>query len=486
MKMRKIAIAFIVIGGLFTTACDLDVDPQASVDATTALTDQAKVESAVVGMYSILGRGALYGTNLFLIPELIGAESNIQWRGTFQSFREVANKSMVSENVEASRTWIAAYDGINLANNILAAADVVPEGEDRDRIRGEALFVRGILHFELVRLFAKDWSDGNPNTNLGIPIRLTSSVNEEQASVPYGRNTVAEVYAEVIDDLTEARDLLPKENGVKATKWAASAFLARVYLQQADFTNALTEADSVIERGFFNLNPTVTAAFLNDNTSESIFEIQQNDQNNAGSDNDGMATFYASLVGIGRGDVQILSYYSEDEDDYIFTDRVTTYDLYEDQDTRKTALTYEGVGRRPGRIYSAKWTSPGQNLPVIRLAEMYLIRAEANLELDSDVGASPIDDINLIRERAKASLLGSVTLDDVYLERRFELAFEGARSHDIKRLGLTIDGYAFDDDANTYLLDHSIPYNDPFMIFPIPQREIDANSAIDDQQNPSY
>lgn len=484
--MKKISIIFLIVTGLFATSCELDVEPQNAVDASEALNDPQKVESAVVGMYSILGRGSLYGTNFLLLPELIGAESNIQWRGTFQSFREVGNKNMLSENVEASRTWINAYDGINLANNIIVASSIVPEGDDRDRTLGEARFVRAILHFELVRLYARPWNDGDPNVNLGVPIKLASSVNEEQAAKPYGRNTVAEVYAQVIDDLIEARDLLPEENGVRATTWAASAFLAKVYLQQGDFVNALAEANRVIESEFFTLNPTVRTAFEVDNTGESIFEIQQNDQNNAGSENDGMATFYASLVGIGRGDVQVLSYYSEDEDDYVFLERVTTYDLYEDDDARKTLLTYVGVGRRPGRIYSAKWADPKQNLPIVRLAEMYLIRAEANLELDSSVGDDPINDLNRIRGRANASLLGAAGLDEVYLERRLELAFEGARGHDVKRLELTLEGYAFDDDLNTYVLDYTVPFNDDFMIFPIPQREIDANSAIRAQQNPSY
>jgi hypothetical protein len=117
---------------------------------------------------------------------------------------------------------------------------------------------------------------------------------------------------------------------------------------------------------------------------------------------------------------------------------------------------------------------------------MYLIRAEANLELGTDVGADPLDDINLIRARAEASTLDAVDLDAVYLERRLELAFEGTRVHDVKRLGITLEGYAFDDDLNTYVLDYEVPFNDDFMIFPIPQREIDANIAIHGQQNASY
>ena len=485
MTMKKILILFIALI-MFTTSCtDLDVQPQQSVDTSEALNTSQKVQSAVIGMYAILGRGSLYGTNMSLLSELQGAETNIRWRGTFQSFREVGGKNMLSNNAEASRTWISAYDGINLANNILHVLDVVDEGE-RDRIEGEALFVRGVLHFELVRLFGKAWNDGDPATNLGVPIKTTPTLTLEDAETPHGRNTVAEVYQQVIDDLSSARDLLPEDNEHRATTWAASAYLARVYLQKADFDNALLESDRVIQSDFFDLNTTVVSAFLNDNTEESIFEIQQNDQNNAGSDNDGLATFYASLPGVGRGDVQVLSFYSQDPDDYIFDERITTYDLYEDQDTRKTDLVYIGTGRRSGRLYSAKWTKPGQNIPVIRLAEMYLIRAEANLELDSDVGSNPESDLNLVRARAGASELPYVFVEDIWNERRLELAFEGARVHDIKRLEQTLEGWAFDDDLNTYVLDYTLDWNDPTMIFPIPKREIDANSAIKAQQNEGY
>lgn len=487
MNMKKLAIFFVAMT-LFTTSCDLMVEPQQSIDASEALSTSQNVESATVGMYAILGRGSLYGTNFLMLPELIGAETNIQWRGTFQSFRQVNNKTMDSYNAEASRTWIAAYKAINLSNNILNALGVVDE-EIKDQIHGEALFVRGILHFELVRMYAKPYNDGDPSSNPGIPIRLTAAYDELTASLQQGRDDVEAVYDQVIDDLTEARDLLPEENPGRATTWTASAFLARVYLQKGDFANALAEADRVIESGFYNLNPTVTAAFTNDNTTESIFEIQANDQNNAGSENDGMATFYASLEGVGRGDVQVLSFYSDDPEDYIFLDRITTADLYEPDDTRNTALIYVGVGRRAGRLYSGKWTKPGQNLPVIRLAEMLLIRAEANLQLGSAVGADPLDDINAIRARAHTSLLGSVTLDDVYLERRLELAFEGARGHDIKRLEQDLEGWHFDAGLNTYVMDPDediIPWNDETLVFPLPQRELDASSVLRDQQNPGY
>lgn len=478
MKLKHNILAIILLTLFCTTACEdmLDVDPQQGVDAENAINTADDLESAVIGMYSILGGPQLYGTNLVILPELLGAEENLRWRGTFQSYRELESKTMTADNAEASRTWIAAYNAINLSNIILANLDVVNDADQRDRIEGEALFVRGILHFELVRLYARDWNDGNPAANPGIIIRTAPATSETEARTLFDRENVAAVYAQVIQDLQKAKDLLPEINDNRATTYAASAFLARVYLQKSDFAGARDEAHRVIQSGLYRLNPSVSAAFRNDNTPEVIFEIQQNDQNNAGEANDGLSTFYASLPGIGRGDVQIISHFSTGN-----PNRYTTYDLYQANDARLTELFYIGTGRRAGRIYSGKWLSPGQNLPIIRLAEMYLIRAEANFRLGTAVGATPLQDINTIRRRADVNELSSVTLATILLERRLELAYEGVRIHDLRRTKTDLQGR----DASTGEVIYVIPWNDPSLVLPIPKREIDASGG-ELEQNPGY
>ncbi|WP_266202515.1 RagB/SusD family nutrient uptake outer membrane protein [Pontibacter kalidii] len=457
MKLRHKILAALFILCLGSTACEdmLDVEPKQSIDARDAIITEDDLQGAVIGMYAILGGPELYGTNLLLLPELLGAEENVAWYGTFAGYRQVANKTMTSDNIEAQRTWVGAYAAINLANIILSKLDIVSDPATRDRMEGEALFVRGMLHFELVRLYGRAWNDGDPNTNLGVPIRTTAVTTEEEARTFAPRNTVAEVYAQAQQDLERAKELLPELNEERANTYAASAFLARLHLQRQEYAAALEEANRVIEEGPFNLNPSVTAIFRNDNTAESIWEIQQNDQNNAGTANDGLTTFYADLEGIGRGDIAVLS-----------------YDLYEEQDARLSELIYEGF--LYGDIQTGKWTDFGQNIPVVRLAEMYLIRAEANLRLGSAVGATPLEDINRIRERAGATLLSSVTLEDVLLERRLELAFEGFRIHDIKRTEDVLEGDAY-----------TIPWNSPELVMPIPRREIDASQG-ELTQNPGY
>jgi hypothetical protein len=233
--------------------------------------------------------------------------------------------------------------------------------------------------------------------------------------------------------------------------------MARVRLQRGEYQQALMLADSVIENGGFSLNSGVTAVFYNKNTPESIFEIQQNDQNTAFDANDGLTTFYGNWPnGVGRADIEI---------NYDF------HESYDPADKRYQELFGFGAETSPypDGLYTKKWKDLGQNIPIIRLAEMYLIRAECNVRLNSAVGASPEDDLAVVRARAGLPAIDNPTLDDVLAERRFELAFEGFRSHDYKRLQQT---------------DATFEWNADRYVLPIPERERLANDQL--VQNEGY
>ena len=457
--MKKIHIIQAALGltlAVISVSCDdkLDILPEQEVDAATALNDAQAVESAIIGAYAKLDNAALYGTNFLLVPDLQASEGYVQWLGTFQGYREISQKSLDDINTETVRTWNNAYSTINLINNVLEALPVVTDPDLKNQLEGEALLIRGMLYFELVRFYGLPYEANGANTQLGVPLVLQSAKTLEQASIQQARNTVAEVYQQVITDLTRAESVLPEDNGVRGDMYTASGFLARVYLQQGDYANALAKADEVISSGYYQLASNVTTPFETRNSFESIFEIQQNDQRNAGTSNDGLTTFYASLGGVGRGDVQI-------EEDFAA--------LYDTTDARYTDLLYIGTGLRPGRLRTGKYTDFAANIPIIRLAEMYLTRAECNFRLGSEVGATPTEDINLIRARANAEEYNSVSLNNILLERRLELAFEGFRIHDIKRLKQNTGDYA---------------YNAPELVLPIPRRELDANPNL--VQNEGY
>jgi hypothetical protein len=259
--------------------------------------------------------------------------------------------------------------------------------------------------------------------------------------------------------MTAAVGKLPADNGTRLDKYTAQAFLSRVYLQKQDYANALASANAVIASGKYKMNASVRAVFDNKNTAESVWEIQQNDQNNAGTTNDGMATFYASLPGIGRADLRVNAAW------------VASYPA---NDLRRQEWYYVSVApaARPGNWYTSKWKSFSQNLPVIRIAEMYLTRAECNLRLGSVVGDTPANDLAQIRNPVRTNLPSFVapTLADVLNERFLELAFEGVRIHDFKRLKMSTGTFAWDS---------------PLLVFPIPAREVDASTGII-AQNPGY
>lgn len=459
MKIKLISgLMLVTLFASTFTSCDkkLDIEPMQSVDALTALETDQDFQSAVVGAYSILGEGSLYGTNLIILPELLANSSYCSWAGTFQSYRQVATKTMVASNAEATRTWIAAYRAINIANTVLAQSNKITDTDLRTQLEGESLFIRGIMHFELVRMYGLPYSAGA--NNLGVPINLVAVDTPDEAASLGARKTVGEVYTQVITDLNQAYDKLPEENGTRADKYAAKAFLSRVYLQMANYAAARDAANDVIANSGAAMASTVTVPFTNRNSPESLFEIQQNDQNNAGTSNDGLATFCASIPGIGRADL------------YLST---TFVNSFQSTDTRLRDLIYLGTGARAslGRKYTGKWTSFSQNIPVVRLAEMYLTRAECNLRENTTVGASPAADLATVRNRAGASVIASPTVADILQERIFELCIEGSRIHDFKR---------------TLRSTGTFPYNDPKLVYPIPEREMRANSALTGFQNPGY
>ena len=462
--MKKISfLLFIAI----TLSCskELDIHPATSIDAGLA---KQSIDLLVTGAYSLIGsgpgassgglEGALYSTDLLLNADLLASENYMQWRGTFNQYSEISNKAMSPANASVGRMWRKGYAAINLANTILANLSNAKEG-DRNTFKGNALFIRGIVHFELLRF----WME--PSTNLGIPL-LTEAPTEDFAQIQYpARATIDACFTSIIADLTEAQTLLPAADDVYANKITVAAFLARVYLTKGDYNNALSNADAVISSGNYSLTTSVEEAF-NLSSSESIFVIQQTVANNAGTANDGLTTFYAcdpSVPGsASRGDVGINNQF---------------INLYEPADKRLTLLIYNGTCNKAS-VTSAKWKDPYANISVIRLSEMYLIRAECNARLSSAVGDTPVNDVNAIRSKAGASAYGAVTLNDVLLERDLELAFEGQRIHDYKRTAKQIAGV--DNQGNPI----TIKYTDPQFIFPVPQTEINTNKNL--AQNSYY
>ncbi len=436
--------------GLLFCACsgELDLQPSQSIGEEVALNSDATVKAVLVGAYDRLGDGDLYGGNLFRDADLLGGTGEILFVGTFNSPDEIARKQITAGNADAEARWLEGYEAINIANNVLSALEVV-DADDQARIEGEARFIRGLVYFDLVRYYGLPYATGGSNGQLGIPI-VTTPTRGISAESEVSRASVEEVYAQVLTDLTTAADLLPETNGTFASSNAATALLARVYLQMGRYAEARDAASAVIESDYYMLTPTYASAFMNgSNSTEDIFAIQVTSQDGVNN----LTTFFSTPQFGGRdGDIEILPAHLA---------------LYEEADQR-LALFYTNADG--SSTYTGKFNNQFANISVIRLAEMYLIRAEANERLGTDIGATPLEDINTLRSRSGLDDLDDVDLTYILNERRRELAFEGVRIHDIKRLQGSV--------GNIY------PYNAPQLVFPIPSRETVANPNL--IQNEGY
>jgi hypothetical protein len=450
---------------LFSCNEKLDIKPKQEIDAEAALTTPDNIKTTLVGAYLTARDANLFGSQFNEFSELYATTGDMIFIGTYQQPGEFATKEVTVTNSYVENTWIDAYKLINVCNTILDP-DILAilDDTDRDQVEGEARFLRGWVLFEITRFFGLPYESGQVNSQPGVPIVLLPTKDVSDA-VQVPRNTVEECYAQVIADLIAARDLLSPANDVYATSWAARAVLARVYLQKGQYAEAATEANNIIQNGPFTLTGHPLQAFNNSsNSPEDIFSFQ----NNIASNTPWLAVMYASLNGMGRGDYEIqpafLERFDPSDERGMFQDNTEDYFTIDNI----TMMYYKGVGTiiNNGGINTAKWGDYYSNIPMIRLAEMYLIRAEANFEdTGADIGPNtPTQDINIIRNRAHAPQHGStVTRAQIREERYLELCWEGFRLHDLKRWKQNIGSYAYD--AGN-------------LILPIPFREMEVNDLL--------
>ncbi len=453
--MKKYFISALVIT-LLVTGCEkkLDVLPTQSIGQGQALLTEGDVLVTLIGAYDGLQGVSAYGGEIMVLNELIGNSADIRFTGTFAGLSDAYKLEMTADNTFALGIWNQCYNTINRCNNVLSALDkITSSAANKNKVEGEALFIRAALYFELVRLYAKTWGDGDNQTNPGVPLVLTPTTSITEANFK-ARSSVAEVYALVIADLTKAESLLPVSNTIFATKNAAAATLSRVALMKGDYAGARDAAHRVISSGRHTLSATFAGLFFTfinnagNSPSEYIFSMKVTTQDGT----NGMNTYFGTNAGpgtSGRGDCKIFPAHLA---------------KYEAGDARGAFFTVVG-----GNNYTRKHLDRFGNVLVVRLGEMYLTRAEANFQVGTTIGQTPVKDVNDIRNRSGLANLATVDLAAILKERYLETAFEGNRLHDIKRTRGTQSG---------------TPWNSPKMILPIPQREMDVNKKL--VQNVGY
>jgi hypothetical protein len=448
--------------GMIAVGCEkkLDVQPYQGLPVEKALLTESDVSGTLVGAYDAASSAAAYGGDMMVLNDLIANKTNINFRGTFQGLTEAYNASMIANNSFAASTWSAAYNTINVSNNVLENLEkIVSSTTKKQSVEGQALFLRASMYFELLKLYSKAYNDGNPAINLGVPLVLTATKAPITGSDSKPRATVKAVYDQVIADLVKAESLLPSTNTKFATKWAAAAQLSRVYLVMENYTAAAAAANRVIAGS----GKTLTLQFKDNwftyvnfngvTPNEYVFYIKVNNQDGANSFNTYYGRSIAAFPGsAGRSDMRILTGH---------------LNIYESSDVRRAFFAIDGSR------YTQKHLDRFGDVPVIRLAEMYLTRAEANFRQKTAVGETPLSDINMIRKRAGLPNLTTVDLSAILKERAAELAFEGNNLFESQRLKKSLG-------TSTSPID----WNSPKLIMPIPQREMDVNKEL--IQNEAY
>src|SRR6056297_1110776 len=212
MNKLKIYISVLAVALVLFQGCDslLDVDPYQSIDSEQVLTDADNVKSVLVGAYDAMGDSDLYGGWYMMTADFLPADDEFEFTGTFFGPRQICAKQELYDNGQLTDTWVDSYNTINILNTALSGLDLL-EGADRNRVEGDAKLIRGMIYFELVRLYAAPYEAGQTNGQPGVPLVLTPT-NEFGEETNVSRATVDQVYTQILNDLTDARDLLSNTN----------------------------------------------------------------------------------------------------------------------------------------------------------------------------------------------------------------------------------------------------------------------------------
>lgn len=499
MNLTKYILALFCFCSLASCKKFLDKAPLDSVNTANFWQTEADAVSAINGAYQPLQWPKLYNmriwtTDIWAGNSVVGAGGGTDGIET----QDIANFVTATDNAAALDVFRGPFPGILRANLVLQNVPGMNISDDiKNRILGEARFLRAHYYFILVRLFGD------------VPLMTTPQTPSDDLRPP--RASKAQIYDLIINDLTEAVNLLPEKSAYsgadlgRATKGAAAGMLAKVYLTLGNYQKTLEYCELVGTLGYaLNENYSDNFSPLTENSKESLFEVQYlgktsysfwNNENQASWVSTFTGPRNANFVGGGYG-------WNQPTQEFV--------SAYEAGDKRKDqTILYEGGPDFDGKVYKRTYSTTGYNLrkflvpksispdydtnpanfPVLRYADVLLMQAEAFNELGRTAEAqAPSTGINsggpLNRVRRRAGLpdvqgLSKDALREKILhERRMELAFEGQWWFDIIRVN-----------NGQYALNflHSLGKsnaNTKHLLLPIPQKERDANPNL--TQNTGY
>lgn len=459
MKNFHTTISTLFILLLTISSCDdfVKIDPpRTSLVKATVFQDDATANAAMSDVYYHLQSSSFASGSIFSISLLMSMASDEQISyvtgnpTAVEEFQQVNNNTLLADNSMVMLMWGDLYAAIYKCNAILEGVNASGNltSEVKNQLLGEAKFIRAFCHFYLVNM----WGD--------IPLVLTT---DYRINSTIGRTDKATVYQSIVQDLLDAQQQLPQDYAftanerVRANTWAATALLARAYLYMEDWSNAEIQSTSVIEQTtLFALRPNLSEVF-NANNSEALLQ------------------WWSTVRPKERA---VFRFVSTPSFGAIRPEFINGFEPGDLRRTTWTALTSAGYYRTQKYVSIAD-NPPTQYSTIIRLAELYLIRAEARAQLGNISEAQA--DIDVIRNRA--GLANTISNDKPSLlltieqERRAEFFNEwGHRWFDLKRTGR----------VDALLSPIKPSWVSTAALFPIPESELINNSALKNQQNPGY
>lgn len=434
---------------IFSSCIDtfLDLEPENATSDINAVTDEKSAEAALNGAYSRLKSNNYYGGSGY-ISAIYLAGGDVNWTGSLNYYKDFNTHDYLADNTTVEVSWNAIWQTVNAANQVIDKVSTLNNinKKAKERITGEALFIRALAHFDLARTWA----------NVPVITRATATANDFDG---VKQSSQKEVYRMVVEDLKAALPLLPDvTNRTHATQASTNALLARVYLYLEEWDKAEQHATLLIEDPDYELIDYNT--FYNEKGSkESILEL-----NYTTSDNNSHWTYWFAPDQGGRHE------WGPSEE---------LVDLLNDPDiggTRKKTVADLSAAETPnyyvGLVYHR--TNGDDPAYILRISEQYLIRAEARAKKSDPILEDVLSDLNAVKLRSLVKPSRAATIDtaisDIENERRVEFPFEPHRWFDLVRtnkagivLGVT--------DKNKW-------------IFPIPYNDLQADKDL--VQNPGY
>ncbi len=487
--MRKYIYSFsaalVLAAGFSSCVKDKYMNPvsQTSISDVNAFDTKTRIDAQVMGIYSALKSGQLYGGRYFIYND-VRAENFLSNDGNRVTARAAWEFSEASGDNEVNNLWAACYTTINRVNIFLEGMKNkgnAVAGADSSRFNAEARFSRALAYYSLLQFYCRPYWDGN-GSKPGVPLRLTAITNYGYNNLK--RSTVGEVYQQILTDLNYAEQNLLLNNGstilniTRAHRNAAIALKVRTYLSMQNYPAVITEANKMVSAAApfvaatgvpHVLSANLVSVYTTYQTTESVFSMPFTTVDPPGTQN--QLGFYYMPLGVG-GASGIF---------YLNPSGIIGDASWTATDVRRSSLIITNGGKQ----WLAKYTNPGPFLdwaPVIRYPEVMLSLAEALVRTTNTVDTRAVALLNAVRNRADAAttfttanFANSTALTDAILkERNIEFLGEGIRSIDILRLGLdfpakSIPGFSV----------AAIPSSSPAYFWPTPSEESRYNTLID-------